>query len=162
MKPKLALALCTGFLMACSAVSQTTTVAEVTYRGDIRPLFKAQCGECHGDNAPTLAEFDLDAEKYKKDKLGPRTNTYEDLIKLIAYPDAGALMRRLDDGSNTADKKPGNMYKNLGETDAERVKNLKIIKAWVGENAWALNRWEKRGDVAAVTKEQLDKLKLKY
>ena len=63
---------------------------------------------------------------------------------------------------NTPDKKPGNMYKNLGETDAERAANLKIVKAWVGEGAWNLNRWAKRGDVPGITKEQLDKLKLAY
>jgi mono/diheme cytochrome c family protein len=136
--------------------------ADVTYRNDIRPLIKAQCGECHGDGAPTLAEFLLDQEKYKKDKLGPRTDTYADLLQLIGWPDSGALMRRLDDGSNSADKKPGNMYKSLGENDAERAKNLALIKAWVGEEAWNLNRWSKRGDVPAISKEQMDKLKLKY
>lgn len=135
---------------------------DVTYRNDIRPLIKAQCGECHGEGAPALADFLLDQEKYKKDKLGPRTDTYADLLQLIGWPDTGALMRRLDDGSNTADKKPGNMYKTLGENDAERAKNLALIKAWVGEEAWNLNRWAKRGDVPAITKEQLDKLKLKY
>lgn len=73
-----------------------------------------------------------------------------------------AFMRRLDDGSTTPDKKPGNMYKHLGETDAERSAKLATIKAWLGEGAWNLNRWGKRGDVPAITKEQLEKLKLKY
>jgi len=50
----------------------------------------------------------------------------------------------------------------LGETDAERAANLKVIKAWVGEGAWNLNRWAKRGEVPGITKEQLDKLLLKY
>jgi hypothetical protein len=80
----------------------------------------------------------------------------------VGWPDAGALMRRLDDGANTADKKPGNMYKQLGDTDAERAENLKLFKAWVGDGAWNLNRFEARGTVPAVTKEQMDKLKLKY
>ena len=71
-------------------------------------------------------------------------------------------MRRLDDGTNTSDKKPGNMYKYLGETDAERATNLKMFKAWLGEGAWNLNRWEKRGEVPAISKEQLDKFKVKY
>ena len=71
-------------------------------------------------------------------------------------------MRRLDDGTHTADKKPGNMYKHLGETDAERAKNLVMMKAWVGEGAWNLNRWKVRGDVPGITKEQMDKLQLKY
>ncbi len=136
--------------------------SDVTYRVNIAPLFKAQCAECHGDTAPTLAEFNLDQERYKKDKLGPRTSTYADLLQLVGWPDTGALMRRLDDGTGTADKKPGNMYKNLGETDAERAANFKLVKAWVGEEAWNLNRWAKRGDVPAITKDQLDKLQLKY
>lgn len=133
--------------------------ADVTYRNDIKPLFKAQCAECHGDDAPTLADFKLDEEKYKKEKLGPRTSTYETLIQLIAYPDTGALMRRLDDGSSTADQKPGNMYKNLGETDAERAKNLATIKAWVGEGAWNLNRWGKKGTCLLLPKNNWTKSK---
>jgi hypothetical protein len=54
------------------------------------------------------------------------------------------------------------MYAFLGATDAEREKNLAMLKAWLGEGAWNLNRWEARGSVPAVTKEQLDKVKAKY
>jgi hypothetical protein len=54
------------------------------------------------------------------------------------------------------------MYKYLGETDAERKANLMMLKAWVGEGAWNLNRWAARGDVPGITKEQLDKIKVKY
>lgn len=135
---------------------------DVTYRKDIQPMIKALCSECHGEKSPSLAEFKLAEERYKKAKEGPRTDTYDHLLALIAYPDSGALMRRLDDGSNTPDKKPGNMHKHLGETDAERAANLKTIKAWLGEGAWNLNRWSKGGDVPGITKEQLDKLKLQY
>lgn len=146
-----------GAVMALPAMA-----ADVTYRADIAPLFKSQCADCHAGDAPTLAEFKLDEAKYKKAKVGPRTDTYENLLQIIAYPDPGALMRRLDDGSSNADKKPGNMYSKLGANDGERAANLKIVKAWVGEGAWNLNRWEKKGDVPAITKEQLDKLQLKY
>ena len=156
MKNTLAIALLGATLVAPALAS------DVTYRVNIAPMFKAQCAECHGDSAPTLADFNLDQEKFKKDKLGPRTSTYADLLQLVGWPDTGALMRRLDDGTSTADKKPGNMYKNLGETDAERAANFKLVKAWVGEEAWNLNRWAKRGEVPAITKEQLDKLQLKY
>lgn len=156
MKYKLAIAL-TGLSLTVPAFA-----ADVTYRNDIAPLFKAQCADCHGADAPTLAEFKLDEAKYKKEKLGPRTSTYEDLLQIIAYPDSGALMRRLDDGTSSPDKKPGNMYKQLGSTEAERAANLKIVKLWVGEGGWNLNRWDKKGDVPGITKEQLDKLKLKY
>ena len=147
---------------AKAAAPATAPAPAGSYRAAIAPLFKQQCAECHGADAPTLAEFKLNEEFYKKEKLGPRTDTYENLLQIIAYTDTGALQRRLDDGTNTPDKKPGNMYKNLGETDAERAANLMIVKAWVGEGAWNLNRWAKRGDVPAISKEQLDKLKLTY
>jgi hypothetical protein len=39
---------------------------------------------------------------------------------------------------------------------------LQIAPAWVGEGAWNLNRWAKRGDVPSITKEQMDKFQLKY
>ena len=78
--------------------------ADPTYRGEIQPLIKAQCAEYHGDDSPTLAEFNLAPEKYTNDKQGPRTCTYETLLQLVGWPDTGALMRRLDDGSQNADK----------------------------------------------------------
>lgn len=157
MKITLALAsLCSASLVSGALA------ADVTYRNEIQPLVKARCLGCHGAKAPTLAEFQLDQEKYKKAMQGPRFDTYADLIALAGWPDSGALMRRLDDGASAADKKPGNMYAYLGGSDAERAKNLALVKAWVGEDAWNLKRWTKRGDVPAITKEELDKLKLKY
>jgi hypothetical protein len=133
-----------------------------TYRANVQPFIKAQCAECHGADAPTLAEFKLNEEKYKKAKQGPRTDTYENLLQIVVYPDAGAFMRRVDDGANTSDKKPGNMYKYLGESDTERQANLQMLKAWVGEGAWNLNRWSEKGDVPGITKAQLDKVKVQY
>ena len=150
---------------ACAAIALPAIAAEVSYRNDVAPLLKAHCAECHfaAAGAPTLQEFDLAKDKYTKDKTGPRLDTYENLLILISYPDSGAFMRRLDDGSSPyAGGKPGNMYKYLGETDAERAKNLATLKAWVGEGGWNLNRWKARGDVPGVTKEQIDKLVLKY
>jgi hypothetical protein len=133
-----------------------------TYRTDVQPFIKAQCAECHGAEAPTLAEFKLDEEKYKKLKLGPRTDTYENLLQIVVYPDSGAFMRRVDDGSHTFDKKPGNMYKHLGETEADRQTHLKMLKAWIGEGGWNLNRWGPRGEVPGISKEQMDKVQVKY
>ncbi len=149
--------------VVCSVLALPSVVAaDVTYRKDIAPLLKANCAECHSGDAPTLQEFNLDPDKYVKEKVGPRNDTYENLLMLIAYPDPGAFMRRLDDGTHTADKKPGNMYKRLGENEEERQKNLATLKAWLGEGAWNMNRWVKKGDMPAITKEQLDKLVLKY
>ena len=133
-----------------------------TYRSHVQPLIKAQCAECHGADAPTLAEFKLDEEKYTKEKLGPRTDTYENLLQIMVYPDSGAFMRRVDDGASTPNKKPGNMYKHLGATDTERQANLRMLKSWVGEGAWNLNRWGAKGEMPAITNEQMDKVQAKY
>ena len=89
-------------------------------------------------------------------------DTYADLIFFVGWPDTGAIMRRLDDGSNTADRKPGNMYQYLGATDEERRVNLKVFKAWVGEGTWTLKRWEKRGKVPGITKEEMSRIRAKY
>lgn len=148
--------------LALAAFAGSVFASDVSYRGEIRALVQKQCAECHGEASPALADFLLDQEKYKKDKTGPRATTYGDLIALVGWPDTGSLMRRLDDGANTADKKAGNMYKYLGETDAERAVNLALVKAWVGEGAWNLKRWSKRGEVAAISKDELNLLKLKY
>ena len=112
-----------------------------------------------------MAEFKLDEEKYKKAKVGPRLDSYEHLLQLVNGMSTGAFMRRLDDGTSPyAGGKPGNMYKYLCEKDntAECAANLAVLKAWVGEGGWNLNRMAARGDVPALTKEQMDKLKLKY
>lgn len=157
---KLNFKLCSGLVLGTLVGS--ALASEVSYRGEIRALVQKQCAACHDDKSPSLADFQLDQEKFKNDKTGPRTTSYGDLIALVGWPDTGSLMRRLDDGANTADKKAGNMYKYLGETGAERATNLAVFKAWVGEGAWNLKRWSKHGEVAAVTKEELNLLKLKY
>lgn len=110
----------------------------VTYENTIRALVEKKCGECHGPKSPTLEEFEKNKQAYKDKDLGPRYDTYENLMIFVNGPDTGALMRRLDDGANTKDKKPGNMNKHLGETPAERAANLAIFKRWVG--GWTLKR----------------------
>ena len=136
---------------------------EVTYRTVIAPLWRAQCSACHGASSPERADFLLDEKRYADKLQGPRMDSYERFIAFVAWPDTGALMRRLDDGTGKyAGGKPGNMYLQLGATEKERAANLKLVKAWVGEGAWNLNRSGKRGDVPAVTKAQLDKIKVKY
>jgi len=149
----------------CAAmIAPAMAQQDVTYRKDVEPMMKKYCNECHAaPDAPSYAEFKLDEEKWKKAKVGARLDTYEHLVVLVAYPGTVAFMRRLDDGSNElAGGKPGNMYKYLGETDAERKANLAILKSWVGDGGWNLNRMSARGNIPALTKEQLDKLKLKY
>ena len=147
---------------AVLGVSVAGIAAEVTYRKDIRPLMVQKCLFCHGAEAPYLGDFEENKKKYEAAFKGPRMDTYADVVFFIGWPDTGAIMRRLDDGKNTSDGKPGNMYQNLGATEEERQKNLNLFKEWVGKDAWKLNRWEARGKVPAITKGDLDKIKVKY
>jgi hypothetical protein len=145
-----------------ASFSVASWAQDVTYRKHIKPLMAEKCLFCHGTDAPYLGDFDENKKKFEAMFKGPRMDTYADLIIFVGWPDTGAIMRRLDDGKNTSDGKPGNMYQNLGATEEERQKNLNIFKQWVGKDGWKLNRWEARGKVPAITKEDLDKIKVKY
>jgi len=146
---------------AVVGVSIPGFAAEVTYRKDIRPLWEQKCSGCHGAGSPYLGDFEEDKKKFEAAFKGPRMDTYADLISFIGWPDTGAIMRRLDDGKTTGGK-PGNMYQYLGGAEEERQKNLNLFKEWVGKDAWKLNRWKAKGDVPAITKEDVDKIKVKY
>lgn len=121
-----------------SLVSFAGAHETVTYKKDIKSIISARCLSCHGSSSPTLEEFSKNKEYYKKMLKGPRLDTYEELIKFVNGSDAGALMRRLDNGENTKDGKPGNMYEHLGNTEAERHANLETFKKWVGN--WTLKK----------------------
>ena len=123
----------------------------VTYEKDIMRITARQCLPCHGSDSPAMEEFKKDQEGYKKKLKGPRADTYEHLMVMVKGSDAGALMRRLDDGKNTKDGKPGNMHTYLGSTDAERNANLETFKKWVG--SWTLKRKKELG------KEELEAIK---
>ena len=116
----------------------TIANAQMTYQEDIRPIFEARCSMCHGPESPLVDEFKKEREKYTKDNKGPRMNSYTLLLEFVKGKDAGAIMRRLDDGKSKKEKTPGNMYLYLGRDDEERQKNLKIFKSWVG--SWSLKR----------------------
>jgi len=111
---------------------------KVTYTNAIAALVEKKCAECHGPKSPTMEEFDKNKQAFKDKDLGPRYDTYENLLVVVNGADLGALMRRLDDGKNTKDGKPGNMNKHLGETPEERAKNLDVFKRWIG--GWTLKR----------------------
>jgi hypothetical protein len=128
---------------------------DVTYRKDIRPLWERQCMACHGDASPSAGEFDEDKDGYKARLRGPRMNDYANLAAFVGWPDSGALMRRLDDGTHTPDGKPGNMYEYLGADAPERQKNLALFKAWVGEGGWVLKRFKE------LTREELGRMKVR-
>ena len=114
------------------------SMAQVTYQKDIRSIVEARCSKCHGPQAPLVDEFKKDKEKFIKEKKGPRMDSYPLLLEFVKGKDAGAIMRRLDDGKSKEDKKPGNMYVFLGKDEEERQKNLKTFKDWVG--SWNLKR----------------------
>lgn len=147
---------------AMFGVSIAGIAADMTYRKDIRPLWVQKCAACHGAEAPYLGDREENTKKFDALFKGPRMDTYADLVFFVGWPDTGALMRRLDDGKSASGGKPGNMYQYLGGTDEERQKNLNLFKDWVGKDAWKFNRWEARGKVPAITKEDMDKIKVKY
>ncbi len=148
------------FLVAGVAVASWAD--DITYRKHIRPLWEQKCAACHGAGSPYLGEFLENEKNFTQQMKGPRMDTYADLIFFIGWPDTGAIMRRLDDGKSAAGGKPGNMYQYFGATEEEREKNLNLFKEWVGQDAWKFNRWEARGKVPAITKEDMDKIKVNY
>lgn len=128
---------------------------EITYRKHIKPVFDSKCVACHGQNsAPEYYAFKEEQDKWVARGQGARMDTYSHLVFYTAWADTGALMRRLDDGKNLKDGKPGNMYKYIGETEEERQKNLNLFKDWVGN--WVLKRWPE------ITKEDMNGIKVKY
>jgi hypothetical protein len=145
-----------------AGVSAGSWAQDITYRKHIRPLWVEKCSGCHGADSPYLGDFEEAKKKYEAAFKGPRMDTYADMVFYIGWPDTGAIQRRLDDGKSTGDGKPGNMYQYLGTTDEERQKNMNLFKQWIGKDGWKLNRWQARGKVPAITKEDLDKVKVKY
>lgn len=127
---------------------------EIRYTTHIKQLFEQKCEGCHGSDAPEYGDFKKDKEKFLALFKGPKMAGYANLVHFTGWPDTGALMRRLDDGANTKDNKPGNMYQYLGSDDAERQKNLKLFRDWVGN--WTLKR------LPELTKEDLAGIKVTY
>jgi cytochrome c5 len=148
MKP---LAMSALFIALTAAAS---AAGEVTWSQQIKPIFDARCAACHGSDAPEHKVFKKDKVAWVAKGVGPRMDTYTHLVSFTGWPDTGAIMRRLDDGTGKEDKKPGNMYQHLGDNDAERQANLALFKAWVG--TWTLKRFD------ALSKEELAGIKIPY
>ena len=146
--------LCIGLGVMAFIWAVQAEAAEVTWQKDIKPVFTKQCAGCHGTDSPEHEEFVKDKKMWTDKSIGMRMDSYSLLISYVGWPQSGALMRRLDDGSGKADKKAGNMYEHLGTTEVERAANLALFKAWVGN--WNLKR------AKDVTKEELSSLKIKY
>ena len=148
-----------AILLAALAMTSNSMVSaaladDITYRKHILPLWEQKCMPCHGKASPYLGEFGENKDKFAKMMVGPRMDTYANLVAFVGWPDTGALMRRLDDGKSTKNGKPGNMHVFLGGDDAERQKNLALIKAWVGEGGWFL------GKLQELDKATLEKMKV--
>lgn len=131
--------------------SAAAPAGPVTYTREIQPLVAKRCLGCHGPEAPEHRLYETDKEGYQARSLGPRLDSYTHLASFAAWPDTGALMRRLDDGTTG---KVGNMYQHLGETEAERQANLQLFKAWVG--LWSTKRWKD------TSKEEINAMLLPY
>lgn len=151
MKSITVLSLFLGFALALPFSTQAN---EVKYTTHIKQIFDAKCIGCHGADSPEYPEFKANKKKFKETSKGPRMESYTYLVYFIGWPDNGAIMRRLDDGKNTKDGKPGNMYQYLGATDEERQENLSLFRVWVGN--WTLKRW------AEITKEEMNSIKVLY
>ena len=144
-----------GALFLLITIVTTVQAGDMTWRGDIKPIVEQHCLDCHGpDAAPEYPQFKLDKDAWLGKGQGMRMDTYSHLVAFVGWPNTGAMMRRLDDGKNTKDGKPGNMYQHLGASEEERQKNLAVFKGWIG--SWSLKRW------AESSKEDLDGIKAKY
>lgn len=143
-----------------AGVSLPAIAQDITWRNDVAPIVAAKCNTCHKPSGPEFNDWMLLGDEERK-KVAPRMDTYPAFMAFVVWPATGAMMRRLDDGASSGGK-AGNMYKYLGASDEERAKNLKTIKAWLGDGAWNLNRFKARNEVPGITKEQLEKVKAKY
>lgn len=138
-------------LLAFAATSPVFA-EDITYSKHIRPLWDDKCERCHGTSAPPYEVFLKDKKTFELDDKGPRMDSYESFVFFLTGPQAGALMQRLDDGSNTRDGQPGNMYRHLGRGE-QRNENLQLFKQWIGEEAWTTKKQAELG------KEDLQKIK---
>jgi hypothetical protein len=131
---------------ALAALPGTAAADGITYENTAKKIFAERCANCHfsAKGAPTLAEFEKDKAAYTKKFKGPKLDDYESVMILVKGSDAGALMRRLDDGKSTKDGKPGNMYNYLGNNAQERALRLDQLKGWVG--SWNLKRRKELSD----------------
>jgi hypothetical protein len=127
---------------------------DITYSKDIKPLFEKKCSKCHGAKSLEHMEFVKDIQKYTKKMIGSRMDSYSHMVSFVVWPDTSSLMKALDDGKNTEDDKPGEMYNKLGSLEKERQKKLMIFKQWVG--SWTLKEW------AEINKDEINKMKLNY
>jgi mono/diheme cytochrome c family protein len=135
MRKRLLVAIAVG---ATAVVSGAAGADSYTYESTVKKIFAERCAACHINGAPSMSEFQNNKEAWTKKFKGPSLADYKSVMVMVNGSDAGALMRRLDDGKNTKDGKPGNMYNYLGKDAHDRAERLEKIKKWVG--SWSLKR----------------------
>ena len=129
---------------AMGALNGPAAADSVTYENTVKKIFAERCASCHITGAPSMSEFQSNKETWTKKFKGPSMADYKSVMVMVNGTDAGALMRRLDDGKNTKDGKPGNMYNYLGKDAHDRAERLEKIKKWVGN--WSLKRRKELSD----------------
>ena len=129
---------------AMGALSAPAAAQPVTYENSVKKIFAERCAACHISGAPSMSEFQNNKEAWTKKFKGPSMADYKSVMVMVNGSDAGALMRRLDDGKNTKDGELGNMYNYLGSNPAERAARLDTMKKWVGN--WSLKRRKELSD----------------
>ena len=136
---------------AAAALSGAASAQSVTYENTVKKIVAERCAACHISGAPSMAEFQANKASWEKKFKGPKMDSYANPVVMVNGSDAGALMRRLDDGKSTKDGKPGNMYNYLGKDPHERAERLTKMKQWVG--SWSLKRRKELSDaeLAAIT-----------
>ena len=136
---------------ALAAFAGGAAAQSVTYENTVKKIFADRCAACHINGAPSMSEFQNNKEAWTKKFKGPSLADYKSVMVMVNGSDAGALMRRLDDGKNTKDGKPGNMYNYLGSNPAERSARLDTMKKWVGN--WSLKRRKElsEGELRAIS-----------
>ena len=134
-------------LMGFVLLASVSSAEDVNYRTHIKQIFDTRCLGCHGSSAPEYEQFGIEKNKWLNQGLGMRMDSFRQLTNFIVWPNTGALMRRLDDGKNTKDGKPGNMYQYLGDTEEERQEHFSVFKRWV--SLWTLKR------LSGLSKEEL-------
>lgn len=136
--------------------------APVTYSQDIRPLWEARCSSCHGAGSPYLGQWQRAKDDYKRRQIGPRMDSYAELLHFVGWPQSGALMRQLDDGTSNGKGKRGGMYRYLGDNEAERQANLTRFKRWLGPDAWSTAHLRPKEEQSGITLEKLLRIQAPY
>ena len=152
------------WLIAGATCAMATTVGaqDLTWTKDIQPLIKAKCGMDHGASAPRYEDRNADRKNFEAKKIGPRMDNYADFMRHVVWPATGSLARQPRRWDDRRVARRATCSRSSARPKPTGRRTSRRFKAWLGDGAWNLNRWEARDNVPAVTKAQLDKVKAKY